>query len=427
MSFNMFSLDPRILRAIQEQGFHQPTPIQQKALPRVLEGCDLIGIAQTGTGKTAAFALPILQRLLSRQPGLIRALVLAPTRELAEQTSAAFRAFGHHTGLKSAALYGGVGIQRQKTKLKSGLDIVIACPGRLLDLMNQKLIDLNALEVLVLDEADRMLDMGFLPDVRLILSRLPRDRQTMLFSATIPSGVRALAREFLSRPVTVQVGLSVPVETVEHAFYPVQSHLKTHLLIELLKKTDTESVLVFVRTKHRAKRLGEQLKKAGFLAASLQGNLPQSKRNAALESFRDGSNQILVATDIAARGLDITSISHVINYDVPDTADSYIHRIGRTGRARKTGDAFTFVAPEDGAIVSAIERMLGERVTCRRIEGFDYAQPAPALSDHCGRLLLASSRSGSRRRGPFSEPSWSRKVKRGLPPSTRRRLAISRR
>ncbi len=378
MTFNSFNFDPRIAAGVQALGYTVPTPIQLQAIPPVMQGRDVMGLAQTGTGKTAAFVLPILQRLLNGPRGQVRALILAPTRELAEQTHEAIGALGKQTRLRSVTIYGGVGTHPQVMKLRSGVEIVVACPGRLLDHITQNTITLSKLEVLVLDEADSMFDMGFLPDVRRILRHLPSARQTLLFSATMPPDIRLLAQDILRDPITVQVGRAEPVGTVSHALYPVASHLKTSLLMELLKHTDTESVLIFARTKHRAKRLGENLDEAGYSVTSLQGNLSQNRRQAALDGFRDGKYQILVATDIAARGIDVTRISHVINYDVPDTADAYTHRIGRTGRAAKTGDAFTLITNDDADMVRAIERVLGDRVERRTVEGFDYGKAAPA-------------------------------------------------
>jgi ATP-dependent RNA helicase RhlE len=378
VSFSSFKLHPQIAANVKAQGYDTPTPIQKQAIPPVLEGHDVMGLAQTGTGKTAAFALPILERLLTGPRGKVRALIIAPTRELAEQIHVAIGELGKQTHLKSVTIYGGVNANPQIQKLRAGVEIVVACPGRLLDHINQKTIDLSHIEVLVLDEADRMFDMGFLPDVRRIIKHLPAKRQTLMFSATMADDIRKLAHEVLHKPVTVQVGHTAPANTVAHALYPVEQHLKTGLLLELLKHTDTESILIFTRTKHRAKRLGQQLEKAGYKAASLQGNLSQNRRQAALDGFRDGSYQILVATDIAARGIDVSSISHVINYDIPDTTDAYTHRIGRTGRAAKTGDAFTLVTREDEPIVRGIERVLGEKIERRTIKGFDYSKQAPA-------------------------------------------------
>src|SRR5690242_7294032 len=324
-----------------------------------------MGLAQTGTGKTAAFVLPLLQRLLDGPRGSVRALILAPTRELAEQTHTAIGALGAKTGLQSVAIYGGVGHAPQLAALRRGVDIVVACPGRLLDHIAESTIVLSHVEVLVLDEANQMLDMGFLPDIRRILRHLPAARQSLLFSATMPEDIRRLAEDVLRHPLTVQVDRREPVATVAHALYPVAQHLKTPLLMALLDETDTESVLVFTRTKHRAKRVGEQLQKAGYRSASLQGNLAQARRQSALDGFRDGTHQILVATDIAARGLDISTVSHVINYDMPSTAQIYTHRVGRTGRAARTGDAFTLVTAGDADMVRAIERLLGAPVPRR--------------------------------------------------------------
>jgi ATP-dependent RNA helicase RhlE len=385
VTFKSFNLDPRIMAGVEALGYSVPTPIQLQAIPAVMRGRDVMGLAQTGTGKTAAFVLPILQRLLNGPRGQVRALILSPTRELAEQTHEAIETLGKDTGLRSTTIYGGVGTQPQIVKLRRGVEVVVACPGRLLDHISQNSIVLSKVEVLVLDEADQMLDMGFLPDVRRILRHLPIERQTLMFSATMPSDIRLLSREVLRDPVTVQVGTSEPVGTVSHALYPVASHLKTDLLMKLLDHTDTESVLIFARTKHRAKRLGEQLEKAGYSVASLQGNLSQTRRQAALDGFRDGTYQILVATDIAARGIDVTRISHVINYDMPDTTNAYTHRIGRTGRAAKTGDAFTLITGEDEDMVRSIERVLGARVERRTLQGFNYNQPGPVRNTEFAR------------------------------------------
>ncbi|MDH4028546.1 MAG: DEAD/DEAH box helicase, partial [Nitrospirota bacterium] len=370
---------------ITAAGFVTPTPIQEQAIPPALKGQDVMGLAQTGTGKTAAFVLPILEHLLKGPRGRIRVLILAPTRELAEQIHEATGSLGQQTSLKGLTVYGGVGINQQIQKLRKGVEIVVACPGRLLDHINQRTINLSDVEILVLDEADRMLDMGFLPDIKKIIKHIPGRKQTLLFSATMPEEIRRLTNEILKNPVTVKVNHTAPASTVAHALYPVDQHLKTTLLLKLLHHTDTESVLVFTRTKHRAKRLGEQLEKAGYRAASLQGNLSQNRRQAALDGFRNGSYQILVATDIAARGIDVSCISHVINYDMPDTTDAYTHRIGRTGRAAKTGDAFTFITHEDLAMVQSIERILGEKIERRTLEDFDYKKPAPAKNTEFAR------------------------------------------
>jgi len=385
MNFRQFNLHAQIEAGIQALGYTTPTPIQLQSMPAILEGKDVMGLAQTGTGKTAAFALPILQRLMSGPRKTIRALIVAPTRELAEQIHEAVGGLGRATKLKSVTVYGGVNKNPQVQKIRQGAEIAVACPGRLLDLGDQGEIDLSHVEVLVLDEADRMFDMGFLPDVRKIIKRLPARRQTLLFSATMPEDIRRLAKDILHDPVTVHVNAGVPVSTVSHALYPVAPHLKTALLMKLIERTDTGSVLVFARTKHRTTRVAEQMKRAGFPVASLQGNLSQNRRQDALSGFREGKYQILVATDIAARGIDVSGISHVINYDMPDTVDAYTHRIGRTGRAAKTGDAFTFVTPQDRAFVGDIEHVLGERIERRTLTDFDYGAPAPAGSGEADR------------------------------------------
>jgi ATP-dependent RNA helicase RhlE len=378
MEFDTFAFHPQVVAGVTAARYITPTPIQAQAIPLVMQGHDVVGLAHTGTGKTAAFVLPILHRLIPGGRRHVRALVIAPTRELAEQTHEAIGTLGRRTGLKSVTVYGGVGFNPQADKLKRGAEIVVACPGRLLDHIDRGTVDLSHLEVLVLDEADRMFDLGFLPDIRKIIKHLPAKRQTLLFSATMPADILHLAREVLKAPVTVQVDTTGPPSTVSHMLYPVAQHLKTPLLLELLRHTDTESVLIFTRTKHRAKRLGEQLEKAAYRAASLQGNLSQARRQAVMNGFRDGTFQILVATDIAARGIDVTQISHVINYDMPDTADAYTHRIGRTGRMAKTGDAFTFITSEDEDMVRSIERVLRTKVKRCTLNGFDYKKPAPA-------------------------------------------------
>ena len=377
MKFSDFNFHPTIADGVTAAGFTQPTPIQEQAIPKIMQRRDVMGLAQTGTGKTAAFGLPILQQLLKGPRGCVRALIIAPTRELAEQIHTSLALLGQKTGLRSVTVYGGVGMNPQISKLKRGVEIVVACPGRLLDHIKQSTIDLRQLDLLVLDEADRMFDMGFLPDIRRIVKCVPAKRQTLLFSATMPKEIRHLAGELLTNPETVQVDTVAPAVTVSHALYPVSQHLKTELLLKLLERTETESVLVFTRTKHRAKRLGEKLGKCGYRAASLQGNLSQSRRQAALDGFRDGRFQILVATDIAARGIDVSQVSHVINFDMPDTTDAYIHRIGRTGRAARKGKALTMVCTDDKLMVRAIERALGAQIDRHKLEGFDYAVPAP--------------------------------------------------
>ncbi len=377
-NFKTFSLHPVVLKGVAAAGYTAPTPIQIKAIPEVMNHRDVMGLAQTGTGKTAAFALPILHRLMNRTQKGVGALILAPTRELAQQIHDSIETLGGATGLRSAVVYGGVGINPQITALKKA-DIVVACPGRLLDHIGRKTVDFSHLSILVLDEADQMFDMGFFPDIRRILGHLPRDsRQTLLFSATMPKEIRRLANDILKNPTTVEIGTSAPAETVRHALYPVSQHLKTALLLRLLGETATGSVLVFTRTKYRAKSLGEKLSKAGYPSTSLQGNLSQNRRQAALDGFRSGKIQILVATDIAARGIDVSDISHVINYDVPTTPEAYIHRIGRTGRAERNGEAFTLVTEEDNRMVRAINAAIGRAVEKRTLADFDYAVPPTA-------------------------------------------------
>lgn len=377
MSFKEFSLDPCIVAGIKAVGYTTPTPIQQQAIPLVLEGRDILGIAQTGTGKTAAFVLPILHRLIKGAPRQVRALILAPTRELAEQIRQASADLGRHTKVRSVSIYGGVSKGPQLAALRRGVEIVVACPGRLLDHIGTGGIDLSRVEVLVLDEADRMCDMGFLPDIRRILTHLPTKRQTLFFAATMPKDIRALADSILSDPATVQIGMIAPVKSVSHALYPVPNELKTNLLLAMLKRTATDRVLIFTRTKHRARSLALQLGKRGHRVAALQGNMAQNQRQNAIDGFRAGKYDTLVATDVAARGIDVSGISHVINFDMPDTVDAYTHRIGRTGRVDQTGEAFTLAVRGDGLMVSQIERVLGAPIERRRMPEFDYGSFAP--------------------------------------------------
>ena len=383
MSFDIFSLDRRIRAGIDACGYTTPTPIQHKAIPEVLKGRDVMGLAQTGTGKTAAFALPILQRLLddrAKNQGPARVLVLAPTRELAQQIQENFRDLGAKTGIRSTAVFGGVGFNPQ-IKAARRATVIVACPGRLIDLLNQGVLRLDHVDTLVLDEADRMLDMGFLPDIKRILAHIPEDRQNLLFSATMPRDIRKLADEILNDPACVQVANTAPAEAVEHAFYPVRQQLKTGLLQALLDDTEHDSVLVFTRTKHRAKTLARKLNSAGRSATFLQGNMSQNQRQRALDGFRKGAFRIMVATDIAARGIDCERISHVINFDVPDTAETYTHRIGRTGRAGRSGIALTLVTREDQRLMRDIERVVKKRIDHLEVAGFDYDQPGPQTQD----------------------------------------------
>ncbi len=371
MSFKSFYFHPQINAGISAVGYDNPTAIQEQSIPSILEGKDLLGLAQTGTGKTAAFVLPMLQHLMRGQRGKLRALIISPTRELAEQTNQAIRALARKTGIRSVTIYGGVSPQLQIRGLRGGAEIAVACPGRLMDLMDQQIVSLKNIEILVLDEADQMFDMGFLPTIKKIVKQTPADRQTLLFSATMPAEIRSLAKEFLSEPVTVEIGSSRPVETVSHVVYPIEQDQKTKMLLAILDKAEHGQVLIFTRTKHRARKLADQLIKAGFSATSLQGNLSQSQRDKAMDRFRTGRAQIMVATDIAARGIDISKISHVINYDMPNTAEAYTHRIGRTGRMENSGIAFSLATSEDLPMIRTIERLIGEKIERREMAGFE--------------------------------------------------------
>lgn len=377
MNFQQLSLDPRLMAGVKAAGFTTPTPIQQQAIPVALRGRDVLGLAQTGTGKTAAFVLPILQRLTQGPLRRVRALILAPTRELAEQIHQTIQVLGRQTKIRSVAIYGGVSKGPQIGALRRGAEIVVACPGRLLDHLDAGSIDLSHVEVLVLDEADRMCDMGFLPDVRRVLRQLPTERQTLFFSATMPDDIRALGDEILHNPATVQIGMTAPVESVTQAFYPVPEGLKRQLLFAMLPQTPTGRVLIFTRTKRRARNLALDLENQGYRTSALQGNMTQNRRQEAMNGFRDGKYDILVATDIAARGIDVSDISHVINFDIPDTVDAYTHRVGRTGRAAQTGEAFTFIGEGDEPMVTDIERLLARRIERRRLPGFNYGSFDP--------------------------------------------------
>ena len=407
MQFEQFSFNPRILSGIKNAGYTTPTPIQQQAIPVVLKQQDILGLAQTGTGKTAAFMLPILQLLSAEPSRFIRALIIVPTRELAEQIHQTAKDLGKSTRLHSTTIYGGVGKGAQLNALRRGTDIIVACPGRLLDLMNEKQIDLSHVEILVLDEADHMCDMGFLPDIRRILKRIPEKRQTLFFAATMQDEIRSLANNILHNPVTVQIGIIAPTKTVSHALYPVPQTLKTTLVTSLLHDLKTDRVLIFTRTKHRARTLAGKLDKQGFRTTALQGNMSQNQRQASLDGFRNGRFDILVATDIAARGIDVSEISHVINFDMPDTVDAYIHRIGRTGRAEATGKAFTFCTSEDESMIRDIEKVLGHKIERERLDGFDYASRPQQNSDDRNRPAQSQNRS-SQSRNRNSNPNQRR-------------------
>jgi ATP-dependent RNA helicase RhlE len=376
VSFEQLGLAPELLRAVRDAGYTTPTPIQRQAIPIALKGRDLMGLAQTGTGKTAAFTLPILDRLLGG-PRRTRVLVLTPTRELCVQVEESFRKYGSHTDIDCIPVYGGVGYEPQERALRRGVDVVIATPGRLLDHLERGNVSFDDLEVLVLDEADRMLDMGFAPQINRVVAQIPAYRQTMLFSATMPAEVEALARKYLRKPLVVQVGRrSMAANTVSHAVYPVPRDRKSQLLIELLRQEAMDSVLVFTRTKHGADRVVRHLEREGISATAMHADKTQGQREKALQGFKDGEIRVLVATDIAQRGLDISGITHVINYDVPQQSEDYVHRIGRTGRAASTGDAFTFMAPDEIAMVRTIERVIGQPIPRISVPGYDFGTVA---------------------------------------------------
>ncbi|MCH7652787.1 MAG: DEAD/DEAH box helicase [Chloroflexi bacterium] len=375
MNFSQLSLIPRILKGVEAVGYTTPTAIQEQAIPVILDGRDVLGLAQTGTGKTAAFALPIMQILSLGNRGGIRSLIIAPTRELAEQITQMFNELGQGANIGVVPVYGGVSKVRQVAAIRRGPDVVVACPGRLLDLIDDRSIDLSRVEILVLDEADNMCDMGFLPDIRRILEYIPTRRQTLFFSATMPQDIRVLSKSILSDPVNIQVDEIAPAKTVSHALYPVPFKLKKQLLLAMLQRIATGRVLIFTKTKHRTRRLALDLKNQKYRVAALQGNMAQNQRQIALDGFRSGKFDLLVATDIAARGIDVSEISHVINFDMPNTVDAYTHRIGRTGRAEHTGEALTLTTSEDEGLVRAIEKVLGGRIERRRLPDFDYGAP----------------------------------------------------
>jgi ATP-dependent RNA helicase RhlE len=374
MGFTQLGLAPTVLDGVKAMGYVDPTPIQLRAIPLILAKRDVIGSAQTGTGKTAAFALPILSQLGSHsEEKSPRALILEPTRELAAQVETSFRDYARFMNLRITVVFGGVGYGRQNDSLRTGTDIIVATPGRLLDHMEHGTVKLDKVEFLVLDEADRMLDMGFLPDVRKIIDRCPRARHTALFSATIPPQIETLINWAMRNPETIEIGARrTPAETVKHVIYPVADSQKTDLLLKLLDSVNYDSVIVFCRTKHGADRVAQLLKRNNHAVCVLHSNRTQREREQALRGFRDGRFEVLVATDIAARGLDIADVSHVVNYDVPQHPEDYIHRIGRTGRAEASGDAFTIMTAEDGSHVFAIERFISQKIPRVKLEGFDY-------------------------------------------------------
>jgi ATP-dependent RNA helicase RhlE len=415
--FNTFELSPALQRGIADRGYVEPRPIQAQTIPAVLEGRDVLGLAQTGTGKTAAFALPLLQRLLGgRRPGP-RVLVLAPTRELATQITEEFKALAGFTRIKVAVVFGGVSQRSQINALNADPEIVVACPGRLLDLLGQNLLRLDRVEALVLDEADHMFDMGFLPDIRRILEQLPERRQTLLFSATMPKEIRRLADRQLRDPHVVELDHTRPLETISHALYPIVDTQKLPLLERLIEDDGIASAIVFTRTKHRAKRLAQKLSRSGYRAVALQGNMSQNARVRAMDGFRQREFDILVATDIAARGIDVEKVSHVVNFDMPNTPEAYTHRIGRTGRAEREGKAYTFVTADDSEMVRAVERRLGSPIPRHSVDGIESIAFPVASSDrgrpgHRGSANRVAAPAG--RRGP------GRKAAAG-PPRRRRR------
>ena len=374
MPFAAFKLHPDLLRGTKELGFTRATPIQEQAIPPALEGRDLLACAMTGSGKTAAFLLPVLHRLMGKPRGTTRALVITPTRELAAQIEEHLKQLAVHTPLSGAAVFGGVGMGPQEHAFRSGVDVIIATPGRLLDHFKQPYAKLSGLEVLVLDEADRMLDMGFLPDIKRVLKHLPAKRQTLFFSATMPAPIQALTRELLHNPATINLERkSTPAIGIRQAVYAVREELKPALFVELMRRGDIGNVIVFTRTKHRANRLADYLVTEGIPNAKIHGNRSQAQRTEALEGFKSGRYRCLVATDIVARGIDVEQLEHVVNFDVPHLPEDYIHRVGRTARADATGDAFTFVSPEEEGDLSAIERSISKRLPRVVVSGFDYA------------------------------------------------------
>jgi len=418
LPFSHFKLHPDLLRGLKDLGFPRPTPIQAEAIPPALEGRDLLACAMTGSGKTAAFLLPILHQLMGCPRGTTRALVLTPTRELAAQIAEDLTALAVHTPLTTAAIFGGVGMGPQEHAFKSGVDVIVGTPGRLLDHFRYPYARLTGLEFLVLDEADRMLDMGFLPDIRRILRHIPRKRQTLFFSATMPPAIAELAREMLHQPSTINLERqSAPATGITHAVYPVPQHLKPTLLLALVRSREISDALVFTRTKHRANRLQRYLADQNVRVERIHGNRSQNQRTEALAGFKSGKYQVLVATDIAARGIDVTALGHVINFDVPHVADDYIHRVGRTARAERTGSAFTFVSPDEESDLRGIEKAVGRRLPRVTLPDFDYAAAAapPPPQAHARAQHPHQNRrpGGQRHSGGHARPGGGRRQGRG--------------
>jgi ATP-dependent RNA helicase RhlE len=410
MSFRALSLSPQIVQAVHDAGYTEPTPIQIAAIPLILAGHDVIGIAQTGTGKTAAFVLPILMKLAEskhdRQRRGTRALVIAPTRELVVQIEEGVRAYAKHLPVRMAAVFGGVSERPQIEALRSGVDLVVATPGRLIDLMDQRVANFSGIEFLVLDEADRMLDMGFLPSIRRIVKALPHQRQTLMFSASLSREIEQLTHQFQKSPRIVQIGRRAnPAETVTQFAYEVRPHLKFALLLHLLGDPKFDTVLVFARTKHGADKIARRLESSGIRAGTIHSNRSQNQRLRALKDFKSGAVRVLVATDIAARGIDVDGISHVVNYDFPMHPEDYVHRIGRTGRARAIGDAISFITLDDQGPLRSLERFIGRGIVRKKAEGFDYDQPAPPRDDRAKAARVPQRKSDPRLRGNSSRAS----------------------
>jgi len=422
MPFSTFGLRPELVRGVRELGFTRPTPIQSEAIPPALAGRDVLACAMTGSGKTAAFLLPILHRLADKPRRTTRALVLTPTRELAAQIGEHLNDLATHTPVTGAAIFGGVGMGPQEHAFRSGVDVIVATPGRLLDHFRQRYASLQGLEVLVLDEADRMLDMGFLPDIRRILRHVPAKRQTLFFSATMPGPIVELAREMLKEPVTIQLERrSAPAVGITQAVYPVPAELKSALLVELVRRGDIRSVIAFTRTKHRANRLADYLSRNGVAAGRIHGNRSQAQRTEALQAFKAGRFPVLVATDIAARGIDVEALSHVINFDVPASPEDYVHRVGRTARAEAKGDAFLFVSPAEEASLRGIEKTIGRRLPRVTLADFDYAgKPAEKLEVPLAERLAAMRHQRQRRRPQPSRPAGGSRPGRSRRPGPRR-------
>ena len=415
MPFSKFGLHSDLLRGVKDLGFQRPTPIQSDAIPPAMAGHDLLACAMTGSGKTVAFLLPILHKLIAKHRGTTRALVLTPTRELAAQILSDLEAVATHTPISAASVFGGVGMGPQEHAFKSGVDVIVGTPGRLLDHFRYPYARLTGLEFLVLDEADRMLDMGFLPDIRRILRHIPRKRQTLFFSATMPQAIGELAREMLHQPSTINLERqSGPATGITQAVYPVPQHLKPTLLLALVRSRQVSDALVFTRTKHRANRLQRYLADQNVRVERIHGNRSQNQRTEALAGFKSGKYQVLVATDIAARGIDVTALGHVINFDVPHVADDYIHRVGRTGRAERTGSAFTFVSPDEESDLRGIEKAVGRRLPRVTLPDFDYAAAAapPPPQSHV-RPQQSRRPGGHRHSGGHARPGGGRGHGRG--------------